>query len=83
MNVCILWRDADKSADLVNVLVYGDLSARVYDRNRVDPRCADAVFTPTLLDACKVLKRRDGTKILVPVDVAREIIPGTIFAEPV
>jgi hypothetical protein len=62
---------------------YGDGSARVYGRNSVDVRAAGAQFVGTLRDACEILARRDGTKLLVPIPVAQEIIPGTIFAEAV
>lgn len=72
------WRDPDPT---VSVLVYADGSARVYDRKRVDARVGDARFAGTLAEACEILARRDGTLLLVPVPIAEEIIPGTIFAE--
>lgn len=85
MNVCVLWKRGGswhEPEPTVSVLVYGDGSARVYNRDRVDIRASDAQFVGTLRDACEILARRDGTKLLVPVSVAREIIPGTVFAEP-
>lgn len=86
MNVCVMWKDGGswrEANPTVDVLTYGDGSARVYNRNSVDSRCADAQFVGTLRDACKILALCDGTKLLVPVPIAREIIPGTVFAEPV
>lgn len=86
MNVCVLWKKGGSWHDpepTVSVLTYSDGSARVYNRNRVDSRIGDARFVGTLRDACEVLARRDGTLLLVPIPIAEEIIPGTLFAEAV
>lgn len=86
MNVCVLWKDGGSWHDAeptVSVLTYGDGSARVYGRNSVDSRVGDTQFVGTLRDACEILARRDGTKLLVPIPIAQEIIPGTVFAEAV
>lgn len=86
MNVCVMWKEGDswREADpTVFVLTYGDGSARVHDRSRVDARVGDAHFVRTLEAACDILARNDGTKLLVPIRIARQIVPGTIFAEAV
>lgn len=70
--VCILSRESPQ-AEHVDVLCYGDGKIRTYWEDRIDPRIGKTVRVRNVDDAIEVLAAGDGTKVMMPVWVARRI----------
>jgi hypothetical protein len=80
--VCIVWRDSPTDTGFVDTLVYGDGKVRTYRKDRIDPRTGETVFVGSFAEAAVRLQRGDGTKLAVPVTVARVIGPTWVFDRP-
>lgn len=71
--VCIVWRDG-YMADGLHTLVYRPSHAiRTYERDALDPRIGDVVDVKSVAEVIEIARRADGTKMAVPLSVARSL----------
>jgi hypothetical protein len=69
----ILRRNPGDPTDSVNVLRYVDGTVRTYPVGQVDRRCEPYETTSSATDLLRTLGRFDGTRVCVPLSVARRI----------